>query len=96
MLNCILAYLMVFLLFLVPCWQYYDRKKLNKFIKYIFIELFIEFLQLLYIFLFFNLFYIFTIYLFPSMPDFPILSLLKKTPDFSLATISYCFNALYH
>ena len=44
MLNCILAYLMAFLLFLVPCWQYYDKKKLNKIIKYIFIELFIEFL----------------------------------------------------
>lgn len=54
MLNCILAYLMAFLLFLVPCWQYYGRKKLNKIIKYTFIELFIKFLQLLYIYFVFQ------------------------------------------
>lgn len=84
MLNCILAYLMAFLLFLVPCWQYYGRKKLNKIIKHTFIELFIKFLHYNYYiyFLFFNLFCIFTIYLFPSMPDFPILSISKKNSRF--------------
>lgn len=73
---------MAFLCFLFRCWQYYGRKKLNKIIKYTFIELFIKFLQLLYIYFVFQFILYFYHPPFPSMPDFPILSISKNLDFF--------------